>query len=166
MARITHIAVACTYSVSALFVCAMLIRFQIADVASAWTLSVVLGLTAGQIHAIIARDSSRDGVSDDMRDLAQAKRVMVEEIAALRERIANLEENFTEGGQSRHVAIVSEMRTLEQLVHAMAERRGSGDADCRGPRRSDGRARRPAPPAHRFAAAASHGLLRELFAAA
>ena len=142
MARITHIAVACSYSVAALFVCAMLIRFSIADVASAWTLSVVLGLTAGQIHAILARDTSRDGVSAHMRELAEAKRLMVSEMAALRERITHLEDDFAQGGQSRHAAIVAEMQTLEHLVHAMGER-----LDGRSGAGRSGAAGRSGPPA-------------------
>lgn len=131
MARITHIAVASTYSVAALFVCAMLIRFGIADVGSAWTIGAVLGLTAGQIHVIIARELSREGITGQMRQLTEAKRLMVDEIAALRARIGDLEADVVEDGDARHAAIVAEMRTLEQLVHSMGDRMTEGVAAAR-----------------------------------
>jgi cyclic-di-GMP phosphodiesterase TipF (flagellum assembly factor) len=122
MARITHIAVASAYSLSALFVCAMLIRFGLADVSTAWTLSVILGLTAGHIHVIVARETARDGVAGEIRGLSDSKRLLVDEIAALRERITHLESGVAEEGEERHAAIVSEMRTLERLVHTMSRR--------------------------------------------
>jgi cyclic-di-GMP phosphodiesterase TipF (flagellum assembly factor) len=122
MARITHIAVASAYSVAALFVCAMLIRFGLADVSTAWTLSVILGLTAGHIHVIVAREVSRDGVAGEIRRLAESKRSLVDEIAALRERIGHLESGVAEEGVERHAALVTEMRTLERLVHTMSRR--------------------------------------------
>lgn len=122
MARITHIALACAYSVAALLVCAMLIRFEIADVSQAWTISAILGLVVAQVHIMIAREMGRDSVSSRIKELAAAKRLMVEEIIALRERIGDLEEDVIEDGESRHAAIVAEMRTLEDLVHTVGER--------------------------------------------
>lgn len=124
MTRITHILIASTYSMAALFVCAMLIRFSLTDIGGAWTLSAVLGLTAGQIHVMVARELSKDSVSAQMRTLAQAKRLMVEELASLRARVAEIEADVIEEGEERHAAILAEVRTLEDVVHRMGERVG------------------------------------------
>jgi cyclic-di-GMP phosphodiesterase TipF (flagellum assembly factor) len=122
MARITHIAIASAYSVAALIVCAMLVRFGLADVTTAWTLSVILGLTAGHVHVIVARESAEGGVAGEIRRLAESKSLLVGEIAALRDRIGHLESGVAEDGEVRHAAIVSEMRTLERLVQTMGRR--------------------------------------------
>lgn len=130
MARITHIALACAYSVACLFVCVMLIRFDVADVSSAWTISTVLGLVVAQIHVMIAREASRNGVAGQMRELTEAKRLMVEELAALRRRIGYLEEDVVDDGEERHAAIVAEMRTLEHLVENLGRRLESRSLDA------------------------------------
>jgi len=105
----------------ALFVCAMLIRFNIADIRTAWTLSVVLGLTAGQIHAMVARETSRDGLSAKMRTLAVAKRLMADELAVLRDRIAEVEANAAQQSEERHVALVAQVCALEDQVDEMRD---------------------------------------------
>ncbi len=122
MARITHIAAAGAYCLAALVVGAMLIRFGLADVSQAWTMSVILGLVAGHIHVIVARDTSQSGVAGEIRKLVQTKQSLADEIAALRERIAHLESGVAEDGEERHMAIVAEMRTLERIVQTMGRR--------------------------------------------
>jgi len=124
MARITHILIASTYSMMALFLCAMLIRFNLAEIGPAWTLSAVLGLTAGQVHAIIARETSRDGIVVQMRTLAETKHMMADEMAALRDRIAQIEESVAQDSNDRHDEIVADVRSLEDLVHELGDRIG------------------------------------------
>jgi cyclic-di-GMP phosphodiesterase TipF (flagellum assembly factor) len=122
MARITHIFIAVSYCAAALLVSALLVNFELADVTQAWTLGVVLALTAGHIHVIASRDGAQSGVVGEIRKLADSKRDLADEIAALRNRIDRLESGVMEEGEERHAAIVGEMRTLERLVQTMARR--------------------------------------------
>ncbi len=122
MARITHIFITAAYCAAALLVCALLINFELADVTQAWTLGVILALTAGHIHVIVSRDGAQGGVVGEIRKLADSKQDLAEEIAALRDRIGRLESGVMEEGEERHAAIVGEMRTLERLVQTMGSR--------------------------------------------
>lgn len=139
MARITHIFVAISYCGAALIVSALLVRLGLADVTDAWNLGVILALVAGHIHVIVSRDGSQTGVAGEIRKLADGKRDLADEIAALRDRIGRLESGVMEEGEERHAAIVGEMRTLERLVQTMGRRMDERIGDMRrtgGDRRS------------------------------
>lgn len=142
MTRFAHILVTLIYAMGAVVAALTLIRFGVATPPAAWAAAAFLTALSGALHAVIALAGPDKGVLADITILRRGQATLADEIDAVRGRVDDVETRVEEEAVERHAAIVSEMRTLEELVRELGDRMAARAAAARaaGAATVDGRA--------------------------
>ncbi len=119
MSRALHALIIAAYVMTGVVVAAALIRVSQAPPELAWIVAALLALSAAHVHALAARRTEDQAVSADLEVLRTVNGLLVDELDATRARLDAVEARLETESTSRHAHIVSEMRTLEDLVRRM-----------------------------------------------